>query len=66
MYFNVVCNLFDIVFANLVSKKAIEISGPVDEFVKVMFEFPFIVNEPEAFVLILYGFTICVCLVPFL
>ena len=66
MNFNIFCSLFDFVLDNLVSINAMAISGPVDEFVNVIFEFPFIANDPDAFVLILYGFIICVCLVPFL
>lgn len=54
------------VFAILNSRSAIAISGAVDEFVIVMVEFPFIVNDPVALILNLYGFTVCVCLVPFL
>lgn len=52
------------VFAILNSKSAIAISGAVDEFVIVMVEFPFIVNDPVALILNLYGFTVCVCFVP--
>lgn len=52
------------VFAYLSSNNAIAISGAVEEFVIVMVEFPFIVNDPVAFILNLYGFTICVCFVP--
>lgn len=54
------------VFAILNSRSAIAIFGAVDEFVIVMVEFPFIVNDPVALILNLYGFTVCVCLVPFL
>jgi len=39
------------VFAILNSKSAIAISGAVDEFVIVMVEFPFIVNDPVALIL---------------
>lgn len=52
------------VFATLNSKSAIAISGAVEEFVIVMVEFPFIANDPVALILNLYGFTVCVCLVP--
>jgi hypothetical protein len=52
------------VFATLNSRSAIAISGAVDEFVIVMVEFPFIVNDPVALILNLYGFTVCVCFVP--
>ena len=52
------------VFAILNSKSAIAISGAVDEFVIVMVEFPFIVNDPVALILNLYGFTVCVFFVP--
>ena len=54
------------VFAHLSSSSAIAISGAVEEFVIVMVEFPFIVNDPVALILNLYGFTTCVCFVPFL
>jgi len=54
------------VFAHLNSNSAIAISGAVDEFVIVIVEFPFIANDPVALILNLYGFTICVCLVPLL
>ena len=52
------------VFEHLSSSSAIAISGAVEEFVIVMVEFPFIVNDPVALILNLYGFIICVCLVP--
>ena len=52
------------VFAILNSRSAIAISGAVDDFVIVMVEFPFIVNDPVALILNLYGFTVCVCFVP--
>ena len=52
------------VFAILNSRSAIAISGAVEEFVIVMVEFPFIVNDPVALILNLYGFTVCVCFVP--
>lgn len=54
------------VLAILNSRSAIAISGAVEEFVIVMVEFPFIVNDPVALILNLYGFTVCVCFVPFL
>ena len=56
--------LFVLVILN--SRSAIAISGAVEEFVIVMVEFPFIVNDPVALILNLYGFTVCVCFVPFL
>jgi hypothetical protein len=52
--------------AILNSRSAIAISGAVEEFVIVMVEFPFIVNDPVALILNLYGFIVCVCFVPFL
>ena len=52
------------IFATLNFKSAIAISGAVEEFVIVMVEFPLIVNDPVALILNLYGFTVCVCLVP--
>ena len=52
------------VFAILNSRSAIAISGAVDEFVIVMVEFPFIVSDPIVLILNLYGFTVCVCLIP--
>lgn len=54
------------VFAIRNSRNAIAISGAVDEFVIVIVEFPFMVNDPVAFILNLYGFTFCVCFVPLL
>jgi hypothetical protein len=39
------------VFAHLNSKRAIAISGAVDEFVIVMVEFPLIANDPVALIL---------------
>lgn len=54
------------VFVHLSSISAIAISGAVDEFVIVIVEFSFIVNDPVALILNLYGFTICVCFVPLL
>ena len=54
------------VFAHLSSNNAIAISGAVEEFVIVIVEFPFIVNDPVALILNLYGFTICLCFFPFL
>ncbi|WP_305554017.1 hypothetical protein [Methanobrevibacter sp. V74] len=50
-----------LVFATLNFKSAIAISGAVDEFVIVMVEFPFIVSDPVALILNLYGFTQFVC-----
>jgi len=44
----------------------LQFRGAVDEFVIVMVEFPFIANDPVAFILNLYGFIVCVCFVPFL
>ena len=43
------------VFAHLSSSSAIAISGAVEEFVIVMVEFPFIVNDPVALILICMG-----------
>jgi len=54
------------VFATRNSSSAIAISGAVEEFVIVMVEFPFIVNNPVGLILNLYGFTVCVYFVPFL
>lgn len=42
------------------------ISGPVDECVVVKLDSPFMVNNPVALILNLYGETICIFLVPFL
>ena len=64
--FNVFIVFLFFVFAHLSSSSAITISGAVDEFIIVMVEFPFIVNDPVALILNLYGFTICVCFVPLL
>ena len=64
--FNIFTVFLLFVFAILNSRSAIAISGAVDEFVIVMVEFPFIVSDPMALILNLYGFTVCVCLVPFL
>lgn len=63
--FNVFTVFLLFVFAILNSRNAIAISGAMDEFVIVMVEFPFIVNDPVALILNLYGFTVCVCFVPF-
>ena len=54
------------VLAILNSSNAIAISGAVEEFVIVMVEFPLIANDPVAFILNLYGFTVCICFVPLL
>jgi len=51
-------------FAFRSSINAIAISGDVDEFVIVIDEFPFIVSDPVALILNLYGLTFCVCFVP--
>lgn len=64
--FNIFTVFLFFVFAHLSSKSAIAISGAVEEFVIVMVEFPFIANDPVAFILNLYGFIVCVCFVPFL
>lgn len=41
------------------------IYGPVEECVVVKLELPFMVNDPVALILNLYGETICIFLVPF-
>ena len=45
--------------------KAKAISGPVDECVVVKLELPFMVNDPVALILNLYGETICIFFFPF-
>lgn len=64
--FNIFTVFLFFVFAHRNSKSAIAISGAVEEFVIVMVEFPFIANDPVAFILNLYGFIVCVCFVPLL
>lgn len=66
MLFNKFIEFLFFVFAHLNSRSAIAISGAVDEFVIVMVEFPLIANDPVAFILNLYGFTVCICFVPLL
>lgn len=64
--FNIFTVFLLFVFASLSFKRVISISGAVEEFVIVMVEFPFIANDPVAFILNLYGFIVCVCFVPLL
>ena len=62
--FSIFTEFLFLVFVTLNSRSAIAISGAVEELVIVMVEFPFIVKDPVALILNLYGFTVCVCLVP--
>jgi hypothetical protein len=66
IFFSIFTVFLLFVLAILNSRSAIAISGAVEEFVIVMVEFPFIVNDPVALILNLYGFIVCVCFVPFL
>ena len=66
IFFSIFTVFLLFVLTILNSRSAIAISGAVEEFVIVMVEFPFIVNDPVALILNLYGFIVCVCFVPFL